>query len=334
LAEHSPHDAPGSRPAPLLEVQHLTVDFATDSGSLRAAEDVSFALYPGQVLGLVGESGCGKSVSAMSIPRLLPCPPASYSPNSRILWRGQNLLRLPPSALHKIRGQDIGVIFQEPMTALSPLHRIGAQLAEVYQLHTDLSSAEIRDRSLSWLRRVGIPDPQRCLEAYPHELSGGMRQRVMIAMAMLLQPSVIIADEPTTALDVTIQAQILALLKELLDKNSTLLLITHDMGVIWQMCDSVAVMYAAHLVECASREELFAHPKHPYTQGLLASIPSLHSQGGHLPHIPGQVPNLLHPRPGCPFADRCPQVQTACRQAPSPQLRAISPGHLVSCHLA
>ena len=320
-----------TRPAPLLEVRDLTVDFATDSGPLRAADGVSFSLFPGQVLGLVGESGCGKSVSALSIPRLLPCPPASYAPESQVLWHGQNLLRLPPADLHRIRGKDIGVIFQEPMTALSPLHRIGVQLAEVYHLHTDLPAAEIRVRSLHWLQRVGIPDPQRCLEAYPHELSGGMRQRVMIAMAMLLQPSIIIADEPTTALDVTIQAQILALLKELLNKDSTLLLITHDMGVIWQMCDSVAVMYAAHLVEYASREELFSHPRHPYTRGLLASIPALHRQDGHLPHIPGQVPNLLHPRPGCPFADRCPEAQDVCRQAPTPTLRECAPYHLVAC---
>jgi len=313
----------------LLSVRGLTVDFSTDEGYLRAAEDVSFSLQAGRTMGLVGESGCGKSVSAMSIPRLIPQPPGRISAGE-IHFCGQNLLSLSVSEMRKLRGQDIGVIFQEPMTALSPLHRVEKQLAEVYQLHTDLGAAEIRERSWQWLTRVGIANPGQCLKAYPFELSGGMRQRVMIAMAMALQPKLIIADEPTTALDVTLQAQILDLMRTMRDEQSALLLITHDMGVIWEMCDEVAVMYAAHIVETAPVQELFAQPLHPYTQGLLASVPSLQQGQGRLHHIPGHVPSLLHPPPGCPFADRCPYSEQQCRQAPPPSLRAFGQRQ-VSC---
>ncbi|NLZ64235.1 MAG: ABC transporter ATP-binding protein [Lentisphaerae bacterium] len=305
----------------LLSVRDLTVDFSTDEGNIRAANAVSFSLQAGQTLGLVGESGCGKSVSAMSIPRLIPQPPGRISAGE-IHFCGQELLSLPIQAMREIRGRDIGVIFQEPMTALSPLHRVEKQLAEVYRLHTDLDAAAIRERSREWLRRVGIADPERCLKAYPFELSGGMRQRVMIAMAMALQPRLIIADEPTTALDVTIQAQILDLMREIRGEQSALLLITHDMGVIWEMCDQVAVMYAAHIVETGAVQELFAQPLHPYTQGLLASIPSLQLGRGRLQHIPGHVPSLLHPPPGCPFAERCPQADQHCREC-APVLRTI-----------
>lgn len=305
----------------LLSVRDLTVDFSTDEGNIRAANAVSFSLQAGQTLGLVGESGCGKSVSAMSIPRLIPQPPGRISAGE-IHFCGQELLSLPIQAMREIRGRDIGVIFQEPMTALSPLHRVEKQLAEVYRLHTDLDAAAIRERSREWLRRVGIADPERCLKAYPFELSGGMRQRVMIAMAMALQPRLIIADEPTTALDVTIQAQILDLMREIRGEQSALLLITHDMGVIWEMCDQVAVMYAAHIVETGAVQELFAQPLHPYTQGLLASIPSLQLGRGRLQHIPGHVPSLLQPPPGCPFAERCPQADQHCREC-VPALRPI-----------
>ncbi|NLF92578.1 MAG: ABC transporter ATP-binding protein [Oligosphaeraceae bacterium] len=305
----------------LLSVQNLTVDFSTDEGNIRAAEAVSFSLQAGQTLGLVGESGCGKSVSAMSIPRLIPQPPGRISAGE-IHFCGRELLSLPVHEMRQIRGREIGVIFQEPMTALSPLHRVEKQLAEVYRLHTDLGAAAIREHSREWLRRVGIADPERCLKAYPFELSGGMRQRVMIAMAMALQPRLIIADEPTTALDVTIQAQILDLMREIRGDQSGLLLITHDMGVIWEMCDQVAVMYAAHIVETGAVQELFAQPLHPYTQGLLASIPSLQQGRGRLQHIPGHVPSLLHPPPGCPFAERCPLADQQCREV-APALRAI-----------
>lgn len=314
---------------PVLTVKDLSVEFQTDDGILRAAENVSFSLYPGRVLGLVGESGCGKSVSAMSIPRLIPQPPGRIT-SGEIFFHGQNLLTLPPAEMRRLRGQSIGVIFQEPMTALSPLQKIGAQLVEACALHLREPKDKSRERGLEWLRRVGIPEPERCWQSYPFELSGGMRQRVMIAMAMILEPEIVIADEPTTALDVTIQAQILELMRGLRRNNSSLLLITHDLGVIWEMCDDVAVMYAAHVVEQAPREELFHHPAHPYTRGLLDSIPSLHQGDGPLKHIPGQVPSLLNPPPGCPFAPRCPLATDKCRNQ-QPELKNLADGHAVAC---
>ncbi len=315
---------------PVLEVRDLTVEFDTGDGMIRAADGVSFRLKAGEVLGLVGESGCGKSVTAMSIPRLIPQPPGRIS-KGEILFAGEDLLQLPIPRMRQIRGREIGVIFQEPMTALSPLQRIERQLAEVFHLHTELNSAEIRSRSLDWLEKVGISDPERSMRCYPFELSGGMRQRVMIAMALLLQPKLVIADEPTTALDVTIQAQILELLQDMRREDTGLLLITHDMGVIWEMCDQVAVMYASHIVETAPVKELFEQPLHPYTQGLLASIPSLHHGKGPLPHIPGQVPSLLNPPKGCPFADRCPKVVDQCRQAMPPLRSVYDQIHRVAC---
>ena len=314
----------------LLELRDLSVAFDTEDGVLKAVNEVGFSLRAGQVLGLVGESGCGKSVTAMSIARLIPQPPGRIN-SGEILFRGRDLLKLPIAELRKIRGRDIGLIFQEPMTALSPLHRIEKQLAEVFQLHTRYGSDEIRRRSLEMLAKVGIADPELCMRNYPYELSGGMRQRVMIAMALLLQPALLIADEPTTALDVTIQAQILELLKELLTRDSALLLITHDMGVVWQTCDQVAVMYASYIVENAPVEVLFAKPAHPYTQGLLDSIPSLQKGGGPLRHIPGQVPSLLNPPQGCPFAPRCPKRVDKCLKQ-RPALEVLDrPEHLVAC---
>ncbi len=315
---------------PLLEVRDLTVEFDTGDGIIRAADGVSFGLMAGEVLGLVGESGCGKSVTAMSIPRLIPQPPGRIC-SGTIGFAGEDLLQLPIPRMQQIRGREIGVIFQEPMTALSPLQRVERQLAEVYHLHTELTAREIRAQSLDWLEKVGLTDPERSLRCYPFELSGGMRQRVMIAMALLLQPKLVIADEPTTALDVTIQAQILELLLDMRREDTGLLLITHDMGVIWEMCDRVAVMYASHIVETAPVKELFEQPLHPYTRGLLASIPSLHHGKGPLPHIPGQVPSLLNPPPGCPFADRCPKVVDHCRKA-MPPLRSVNDqSHLAAC---
>jgi oligopeptide/dipeptide ABC transporter ATP-binding protein len=320
-----------SRPSPpLLEVRDLTVEFDTADGVIRAADGVSFSLRTGETLGLVGESGCGKSVTAMSIPRLIPQPPGRVA-KGKILFAGEDLLRLPIPRMRQIRGKEIGVVFQEPMTALSPLQRVERQLAEVFRLHTGLTATEIRERSLDWLHKVGISDPVLSLRSYPFELSGGMRQRVMIAMALLLQPKLVIADEPTTALDVTIQAQILELLQDLCRDNTGLLLITHDMGVIWEMCDRVAVMYASYIVETAPVKELFEHPLHPYTRGLLASIPSLYHGGGPLPHIPGQVPSLLNPPQGCPFAGRCPKAIAQCRQAMPPLKPESGAHHLAAC---
>lgn len=296
----------------MLSVQDLTVQFNTDDGILNAATNVSFTLQDGKTLGLVGESGCGKSVSAMSIPRLIPQPPGIIK-SGKIELDGIDLLQLPIKEMQRIRGREIGVIFQEPMTALSPLHTVGNQLAEVVNLHTRQSSEQVRELCLDWIRKVGIPDAEKRFDSYPHELSGGMRQRVVIAMAMIMQPKLVIADEPTTALDVTIQAQILDLMRKIKDNNASLLLITHDMGVIWEMCDDMVVMYASRVVESGPVKEIFAHPRHPYTQGLLNSIPALAKGIGKLPHIPGQVPSLLNLPRGCAFADRCPHVTEACR---------------------
>ena len=301
----------------MLSVRDLTVQFDTDDGRLQAATHVSFDVATGGTLGLVGESGCGKSVSAMSIPRLIPQPPG-HIVSGEILLDGVDLLKLPISEMRNVRGRDIGVIFQEPMTALSPLHRIGDQLAEVVELHEHCSKRELYARCLDWLKKVGIPDAEKRMEAFPFELSGGMRQRVMIAMALIMQPKLIIADEPTTALDVTIQAQILDLLKAIKAKDSSLLLITHDMGVIWEMCDEMVVMYASRVVESGPVKDLFKEPRHPYTEGLLKSIPGLVSGSERLPHIPGQVPSLLHLPKGCSFADRCPYATARCREEQPP----------------
>ena len=303
----------------MLSVRDLTVQFDTDDGRLQAATHVSFDVATGGTLGLVGESGCGKSVSTMSIPRLIPQPPG-HIVSGEILLDGVDLLKLPIAEMRNVRGRDIGVIFQEPMTALSPLHRIGDQLAEVVELHEHVSKRDLAARCLDWLKKVGIPDAEKRMEAFPFELSGGMRQRVMIAMALIMQPKLIIADEPTTALDVTIQAQILDLLKGIKAKDSSLLLITHDMGVIWEMCDEMVVMYASRVVESGPVKELFKEPRHPYTEGLLKSIPGLAGHTERLPHIPGQVPSLMHLPKGCSFADRCPYATARCREE-QPELK-------------
>ena len=305
----------------MLSVRDLTVQFDTDDGRLQAATHVSFDVATGGTLGLVGESGCGKSVSAMSIPRLIPQPPG-HIVSGEILLDGVDLLKLPIAEMRNVRGRDIGVIFQEPMTALSPLHRIGDQLAEVVELHEHVSKHDLYARCLDWLKKVGIPDAEKRMEAFPFELSGGMRQRVMIAMALIMQPKLIIADEPTTALDVTIQAQILDLLKGIKAKDSSLLLITHDMGVIWEMCDEMVVMYAFRVVESGPVKELFKEPRHPYTEGLLKSIPGLAGHTERLPHIPGQVPSLMHLPKGCSFADRCPYATARCREE-QPELKTV-----------
>ena len=255
----------------------------------------------------------------MSIPRLIPQPPG-HIVSGEILLDGIDLLKLPIAEMRNVRGRDIGVIFQEPMTALSPLHRIGDQLAEVVELHEHVSKHDLYARCLDWLKKVGIPDAEKRMEAFPFELSGGMRQRVMIAMALIMQPKLIIADEPTTALDVTIQAQILDLLKGIKAKDSSLLLITHDMGVIWEMCDEMVVMYASRVVESGPVKELFKEPRHPYTEGLLKSIPGLAGHTERLPHIPGQVPSLMHLPKGCSFADRCPYATARCREE-QPELK-------------
>lgn len=316
---------------PLLAIQNLTVTFDTDEGELTAVDGVTLPIFPGEVVGLVGESGCGKSVTAMSILRLIPSPPGNIR-TGHIPFNGSDLLSLPIEKLRDIRGKDIGMIFQEPMTALSPLHRIGHQLAEVIRLHSDIGKREAWEWGVRWLEKVGIPDAAERAFSYPFELSGGMRQRVMIAMALIMEPRLIIADEPTTALDVTIQAQILDLMRAMKQTETSLLLITHDMGVIWEMCDRVVVMYASRIVETASRDAIFSQPLHPYTRALLKSMPGLSSTGERLPTIKGQVPSLLHLPSGCHFAERCPYAADACRVR-KPELRTLN-GHETACFLA
>ncbi|MBQ7189966.1 MAG: ABC transporter ATP-binding protein [Kiritimatiellae bacterium] len=302
----------------LLEVKNLSVEFLSDEpgqAPAHAVDSVSFSLNRGEVLGLVGESGCGKSATAMSIPRLLPSPPARIT-SGEIFFQGENLLSLPIERMREIRGTKIGVIFQDPMTSLSPLHRIGDQLIEVVRLHRNLSRSACRDLALEWLGRVGIPDPEQRAKAFPFELSGGMQQRVMIAMGLILEPELIIADEPTTALDVTIQAQILNLMRKLYRQNSALLLITHDMGVVYQMATKITVMYAGQVVEsCEDAARFFAHPQHPYSRALLEALPSAETRGQKLRAIPGQVPYAGAFPPGCRFHDRCPQARPACSSA-------------------
>ena len=316
---------------PLLAVEGLVAEFDTEDGRLRAVDDVSFEVRRGETLGIVGESGCGKSVTALSIMRLLPQPMGRIVGGS-VRFDGEDLLRLPPEAMRRVRGRRIGMVFQEPMTALNPVHTIGRQLAEALLLHEPIRPAEAMQRSLALLDRVGIPAPDVRLGEYPHQLSGGMRQRVVIAMALACQPELVIADEPTTALDVTIQAQILALLEGLQrDFGMAVILITHDLGVIAETSDRAVVMYAGRVAEQGAARDIFERPTHPYTQGLLASIPLLTTTPkARLPTIEGMVPSLDALPAGCRFENRCPHRRDACAErAPAPE--RVGPGHAVSC---
>jgi peptide/nickel transport system ATP-binding protein len=315
---------------PLLSVENLQTQFRTEEGILRAVDDVSFTVSPGETLGIVGESGCGKSVTALSIMRLL-AKNASVA-GGRIVFEDQDLLTLTEDEMRAIRGNRIGMIFQEPMTSLNPVHTIGEQIAEAVRIHQNASRSAARARAKEVLRLVRIPDAARRLRDYPHQFSGGMRQRAMIAMALACSPQLLIADEATTALDVTIQAQILRLMLELKERiGAAVLLITHDLGVVAETCQRVIVMYAGRIVEEAPVEALFDNPAHPYTRGLMASIPRGADRRRHrLPEIPGVVPSLTQPVTGCTFAPRCPLAIEACR-ALSPELRPIAPGHSVAC---
>jgi oligopeptide/dipeptide ABC transporter ATP-binding protein len=316
---------------PLLDVKDLTTDFALKKGVLRAVDRVSFKLEKGDTFGLVGESGCGKSVTALSILRLNPAPPARTT--GEILFEGEDLLTKPLPEMRNIRGKKISMIFQEPMTSLNPSLTIEKQIAESIMLHQGLSRKSARQKVIEMLNLVSIPSPQERLNCYPHEFSGGMRQRVMIAMALSCNPTLLIADEPTTALDVTIQAQFLDLLIELIDRlKMTLIYISHDLFVIGQIAKEVAVMYASNMVERTSTSRLFQEPLHPYTQGLMKSIPNTKEKKKFLDPIKGNVCNLLPPPPGCKFHPRCPEVMEICSQE-APVFKEVQPGHWVSCHL-
>ncbi|HET9912950.1 MAG TPA: ABC transporter ATP-binding protein [Anaerolineales bacterium] len=320
---------------PLLEVKGLKTYFYTEDGVVRAVDGVSFEVYPGEVLGLVGESGCGKSVTSLSIMRLISKP--GRVDEGEILLDGENLLKLPEEEMIKVRGNRISMIFQQPQTALNPVFKVGDQLAEVLAVHQDLGREAGWKRAVDLLKMVGVPDPERRADAYPHELSGGMAQRVMIAMALACVPELLIADEPTTALDVTIQAQILDLMRDLRrEMGTSVILITHDLGVVAEMAERVAVMYAGEIVEQTDVNTLFDQPLHPYTQGLIGSIPILGEIKERLDVIPGSVPNLVDLPPGCRFAPRCQaRIKYACKICAEvkPELVEAKPGHLVRCWL-
>jgi peptide/nickel transport system ATP-binding protein len=316
--------------AALLDVRGLATSFATEDGAFNAVDGVSFTLGAGRTLGLVGESGCGKSVTALSIMGLVACPPGRI-PAGEILFEGVDLLRLSPREMRDIRGNRIAMIFQEPMTSLNPAFTIGAQIVEGILRHRRIGREAAKRQAIEMLEHVRMPLPAKRFDDHPHRLSGGMRQRAMIAMALACRPKLLIADEPTTALDVTIQAQILELMRMLRDETgAAIILITHDLGVVAELAQDVAVMYAGRIVEKASVEQLFAQPEHPYTIGLLGSIPKLHLQQQRLPAIEGQVPSPAETPAGCRFAPRCPFVATRCREE-DPALRYIHAGQEAAC---
>lgn len=328
--------------APLLSMENVRLEFGTEQGTVHALRGVDLQVGTNEVVGLVGESGCGKTVLGMSVLDLNPVPPAVLLPGSRILFQGRDLAKMPRSELALVRGTGISMIFQEPASSLNPVFTVGDQIAESIRLRIRRkqnnqdgasSSQKVNEEVLEALRLVRIADPERVARRYPHELSGGMKQRAMIAMAMAAKPSLLIADEPTTALDVTIQAQILRLMRDLMKEVKTsILFITHDLGVIAEIADRVAVMYTGRIVEEASTEELFKDPLHPYTQGLLASLPKLSELEKEIQQLPGSVPDAINPPSGCSFHPRCKFAMDHCRTK-MPEFKTIKPGHRVSCHL-
>jgi peptide/nickel transport system ATP-binding protein len=314
----------------LLEVKSLRTSFFTEDGEVRAVDGVSFSVEPGKLMGLVGESGSGKTVSVLSIMRLLP--ESARIVGGQILFEGRDLTRLSEPEMRQVRGARIAMIFQEPMTSLNPVFTIGSQIAEAIRLHQKVSRSEARERTIEALRMVGIADPERRVDDYPHQLSGGMRQRVMIAMALSCNPRVLIADEPTTALDVTIQAQILDLIRELQSRlGLAVILVTHDLGIVAEYADDVTILYAARVMEQAPSAELFRHPMNPYTKGLLESIPGVDgARRRRLQAIPGTIPSALRPPPGCRFHPRCPIAIARCAEV-EPPLEEKAPNHYVAC---
>lgn len=319
--------------AALLEVENLSTSFFTYAGEVQSVSGVSFHVDEGEAIGIVGESGCGKSVTVQSIMRLIPNPPGKIK-GGQINFQGRDLVKLTEKEMQRIRGKEIGMIFQDPMTSLNPVLTVGKQMAEVLRRHEGISTREALARSEKYLEMVGIPNPAQRLKQYPHEFSGGMRQRVMIAMALLCNPKLLIADEPTTALDVTIQAQILELMKELREKiNTSIILITHDLGVVAGLCSRIVVMYGGKVVESGLVSEIFNDPQHPYTWGLLNSVPRLDATSrGKLIPIKGTPPDLLNPPVGCGFLARCPYAMNICKDQ-RPEFTEQSPNHKVACWL-
>ncbi len=322
--------------APLLEVEGLEVEFNTRRGAARVLNDIGFSLGPGQTLGIVGESGCGKSITALSIMRLVPIPPGRISAGS-VRLKGEDLLQASEKRMREVRGKDISMIFQEPMTSLNPVYSIGDQIAETVRLHEGLGRRESFDRAVEMLKAVHIPAAERRVREFPHQMSGGMRQRVMIAMALACRPSVLIADEPTTALDVTVQAQVFDLLNEMQEKTgAAIILISHDMGAIAEMADRVMVMYAGRVVEEASVEEVLDNPRHPYTRGLISCVPHMEDSPppvrAALTEIPGVVPSLTELGTGCSFAPRCAHATARCRRE-TPTVNSTGGNHRVACWL-
>ena len=314
----------------LIDVNNLKTYFFTEDGVVKAVDGVSFEIYPGETLGVVGESGCGKSVTSLSIMRLIESPPGQIV-EGEIMFNGKDLTKLKQSAMRKIRGNDISMIFQEPMTSLNPVYTVGDQIMEAILIHKDVNKKQARQESIDMLRKVGIPLPEQRVDEYPHQLSGGMRQRVMIAMALSCDPQLLIADEPTTALDVTIQAQILELMNSLKDQfDMAIMMITHDLGVIAEVSDRVAVMYAGKIVEYTDVKTLYGDPKHPYTWGLMHSIPHIEKDLERLEAIPGNVPNPLDFPEGCKYNTRCPFATDKCR-VEEPELIETEEGHYSAC---
>ncbi len=314
----------------ILKVRSLTIHFFTEEGIVRAVEDVSFDIYSSEILCLVGESGCGKSVTALSILKLIPCPPGKVI-SGEIIFNGKEMISLSESEMQKIRGNEISMIFQEPMTSLNPVFTIGDQIIEAIELHQGLSKKEARKKAIEMLRKVKIPFPEKRIDDYPHQLSGGMRQRAMIAMALSCEPKLLIADEPTTALDVTIQAQVLSLLKEIQkDMGMAIMLITHDLGIVSEIADRVAVMYAGRIVEMGPVGKIFNNTKHPYTKGLLESIPKLEEERKRLNAISGQVPNPMDLPNGCKFHPRCYMATEECKKD-EPSFFLVDSEHFSRC---
>ena len=317
---------------PVLEIDNLGVRFNLKRGVLQAVDGVSLSVAKGETFGLVGESGSGKTVTARSIMRLVPTPPGEIA-SGTIRFEGRDIYKMSDSEIREIRGRHIAMVFQEPMSALNPVFTVGSQIGDALRTNMGMSKAEARERTVEMLQLVGIPSPSSRLNSYVHEFSGGMRQRVMLAMALSCDPTFLIADEPTTALDVTIQATILELISSMIERfHMSLLFITHNLGVVAHACDTIGVMYASHLVELGSKNEIFANPQHPYTKGLLGSIPRLDVQEKFLTPITGYVCNMMDPPQGCKFHPRCAHAMDACRER-IPELKEVAPGHFSACHL-